>query len=452
MRVVLCKGQFMGPISGSDETIVTYATQLRAANHQPTVLLMYPHAADDQYYLRLRQADVPVHTIASAGMQASLSTGRKLAAGLLRTFPPTHDFMRGKMQQISTRVAGRYFNECREYFARCKADVVHVMTPDPSAMVLIRAAHESNIPVLYQELGTPYQPPAFAAYYKQFVSVLPLCAELAALSPNLARECRQQLPYSPPLSVLPVIADDLLDARELTRKLSDQVTFGFAARLERLKGPLVLVEAFASVCRQFVNSFLKIAGVGSQGSRAVAQAKAAGIAHCCDFPGAYTSVAGKRDFMSSLDVFVLPSLTEGTPNGIVEAMSCGLPVIASAIGGVTDMLTPETGLLVPPGEPKALADAMNRLAADRDLRERMGRAARQRYEDVFSPRAVQPLLLDIYRRVAASRQSTIAVATPNFDVDLHPWSSFDATPQSYSLTDGRSQLIARATDQINMES
>lgn len=451
MRIVLCKGQFMGPVSGADETIVTYATQLRVANHHPTVLLMYPYAADNQYYTRLESAGVPVHTIASAGVHASLSTGRKLAAGILKAFPPSQRLVRRKAQKISTRVAGRYFRECCEYFARSKADVVHVITPDPSAMVLIRAAHESGIPVLYQELGTPYQPPAFAAYYQQFVSVLPLCSEMSALSPSLARDCREQLPYSLPLSVLPVIAEDLLDAHVPSPKPHDSVTFGFAARLEHLKGPLVLVEAFASVCRGFVNTSLKIAGVGSQRQRAVANARAAGIAHCCDFIGAYTSVEGKSAFMRSLDVFVLPSLTEGTPNGIVEAMACGLPVIASAIGGVTDMITPETGLLVPPGEPTALAEAMNRLAADRGLRERMGRAARRRYEDIFSPEAVWPLMLNTYRRIAASRHPGTAGAAPNFGADLHPWGSRDVMPEPYGPPDVRLQIISPSTDNINAE-
>ncbi|MBC8031496.1 MAG: glycosyltransferase [Pyrinomonadaceae bacterium] len=423
MRILLCKGQFMGPISGSDETLVTYATQLQSAGEQPTVLLMFPPAPDDQYYVRLKEAGVPVHTIASTRMHSSLNRGRKLAAGLLRTFPASRRLVRGRAQQLSTRVADRYFKECCDYFSQCRADVVHVMTPDPSAMVMIRAAHESSIPVLYHELGMPYHPPAFASYYKQFVSALPFCSEVAALSPSLIQECLEQLPYRRPISVLPVIAEDLFDARDSEAKLTDRVTFGFAARVERLKGPHVLVESFAVVASRFRNSFLRVAGVGTQLQRAVRQAEAAGIARRCDFPGAYTKVEEKRAFMQSLDVFVLPSLTEGTPNGIVEAMACGLPVIASAVGGVTDMITRETGLLVPPGEPAALANAMALLAGDRALRERMGRAGRLRYEEVFSPQSVLPLMLNTYRRVAASRHPRSAGVALNFRADVHPWSS-----------------------------
>lgn len=451
MKIVLCKGQFMGPISGSDETLVTYATQLQAANHQPTVMLMYPHAANDQYYTRLKSTGVPVHSIAPAAMQNSLVTGRKLASSLLRAFPPSHRLIRGNAQKISTRAADRYFTECLDYFARSEANVVHVMTPNPSAMVLIRAAHESGIPVLYQELGTPFQPPAYAAYYEQFTSALPLCSELAALSPSLMRECRQQLPHRLPLSILPIIAEDLCDARKPYRRSSEGVTFGFAARLEYLKGPLVLVEAFASIYKSFPDSFLKIAGIGSQRQKMVAKAKSSGVAHRCDFLGAYTDVEGKRDFMQSIDVFVLPSLSEGTPNGIVEAMACGLPVIASAIGGVTDMITPETGLLVPAGEPAALADAMNRLAADRNLREQMGRAARRRYEEVFSPGVVLPLMLNTYRRIASGKQSKGAYAAPDFSAELHPWSAYHVPPEPDTSPVSRSRISAAFNGQLDME-
>ena len=430
MRIVLCKGQFMGPISGADETLVTYATQLRAAGHHPSVLLMYPHAAGDQYYARLRGAGVPVHAVAHASVQTSLKAGRKLAAGLLRAVPPSRRLVRRRAQNISSRVAARYFGNCRDYFARGGADVAHVMTPDPSAAVMIEAARASGVPVLYQELGTPYHPPAFAAYYEQFVAALPYCSELAALSPSLIRQCREQLPHRLPLSVLPVIAEDLLAGHGPRPASPGGVTFGFAARLEHLKGPLILIEAFASVCGKFADTSLRIAGIGSEQQRAVARAGAAGVADRCDFLGAYTDAEEKSVFMRGLDVFVLPSLTEGTPNCIVEAMSCGLPVIASAVGGVGDMLTPETGLLVPPGEPAALADAMSRLAADRPLRERMGRAARARYEEVFSPRAVLPLMLNTYRRLASGGRPAPADAPRTFGPDLHPWSSFAVTPET----------------------
>ncbi len=232
----------------------------------------------------------------------------------------------------------------------------------------------------------------------------------------------KQLTCSTPLSVLPVMTEDLLEEQEISRRSPDTVTFGFAARLEHLKGLLVLIEAFASLYKSSANSFLKIAGIGSQQQQAASRIKKAGVATRCQLIGAYDQVKEKTAFMRSLDVFVLPSLTEGTPNSFVEAMACGLPVIASDVGGIADMVTAQTGILVPPGDSTALAIAMSQLAADQDLRARMGRAARQRYEQVFSPKAVMPVLLSTYERIAATKHQTIATALLSSSINgFHPW-------------------------------
>jgi glycosyltransferase involved in cell wall biosynthesis len=135
--------------------------------------------------------------------------------------------------------------------------------------------------------------------------------------------------------------------------------------------------------------------------------------NCCDFVGHYTSSEGRSAFFQSLDLFVLPSFAEGTPNSVIEAMAAGLPVIATRIGGLPDLVTDQTGILVDPGNGDALARAMQRLAADRALRERMGRAARRRYESLFSSEAVMPLLLRTYRQLVREQE------TPS--PERHPW-------------------------------
>ena len=122
--------------------------------------------------------------------------------------------------------------------------------------------------------------------------------------------------------------------------------------------------------------------------------------------------------MRSLDVFVMPSFTEGTPNSIVEAMAHGIPIIASQVGGVPDMIGADAGVLVPPGDADALAQAMLRLARDRDLRQTMGQAAYERYQRYFSPGAVLPLMLQTYQRVSGNGHY---VAPASGNGHLHPW-------------------------------
>jgi len=417
MRIVLCKGQLYGPISGSDETLVTYASELLKAGHDVSVLLIYLHAEEDQYYQRLLEAGVSVSWMASNLAHTSMGAGRKF----FDTLPGLKQFFRRRAQRVDTLMAGRYYGPCREFLEKQNADIVHVMTPDPNAMVIIRASHDAGIPVIYQELGIPYHPPDFEAHYRQFTSVVPLCSEIVALSPKLIKHCREKLPAPRALSVLPIMCDEFVNGNGASHRENDKITFGFAARMEELKGPMVLMNAFATAYQQCPDICLNIAGDGSQRQKIAARAKALSIAGRYRYHGVYTHPKERHAFMQSVDVFVMPSFTEGTPNSIVEAMSQGKPIIASDVGGIPDMIGDEAGLLVPPGDTDALGAAMLQLARDPRLRERMGKAARLRYQKLFSPEAVVPLVIETYRRVA-NNGSRFAAEDTGIE-NVHPWAN-----------------------------
>ena len=425
MQILLCKGQIYGPISGSDETLVTYASQLKKAGHQVSVLLMYLHGEEDQYYQRLLEAGVPVSWIASNFEHTSMGAGRKLAYQVFNAFPASQRFIRQRTLKVVTGLARRHYRRCREFMQSQKPDVIHVMTPDPSAMIIIQAGHEAGVPIIYQELGIPFHPPNFESYYAQFTSVIPLCVEVAALSPKLIEHCRSKLPLARTLSVLPIMADEGANGRKPRVPPSNRITFGFAARMEELKGPLILMEAFAIAYRTRKDLALNIAGDGSQRQKIAARAKALDVASRYRYHGVYTHPEDGRAFMESLDIFVMPSLSEGTPNSIVEAMACGKPIIASEIGGIPDMIGSKAGILVPPGDAVALANAMTKLAENRELRERMGVAARDRYQKLFSPKVVVPLMLETYERVKNGNHKNGSEVTPN---DLHPWTKQHLIP------------------------
>jgi len=430
MKILFCKNSFAGPLSGADEIVVTYALELKAAGQVPAVLLVHPPAQDDPLAARLRAAEVSLDTLASTTFSASLAAGRRLAIRAMRVWTPASGLIRSNSRKLAHDLVQRYHRACCEYLRRNRPDVVHVITPDPGAVMLIRAAHETGIPVVYQEAGIPFHPPGFEEVYERFVSVLPLCAGVAALSPGLARELCRVVPQLARTHVLPLITQDHNGAT--ARSASQQVTFGFAARLEHLKGPLMLLEAFRIVHQTEAEIELKIAGDGSQRQELLDVSSSLGLAEKCQLVGVYRTLKERSQFMHGIDVFVLPSLTEGTPNAIVEAMSHGKPIIATAVGGVPDMVDSETGILVAPEDVKALAAAMSRLAADPELRRRMGLAARKKYEQLFAPRVVLPLLVDFYQRVvdehAAGNQPShngnkIASPHPN---SVHPWSISEA--------------------------
>lgn len=102
------------------------------------------------------------------------------------------------------------------------------------------------------------------------------------------------------------------------------------------------------------------------------------------------------------DVFVLPTWHEGFPNVVLEAMSAGLPVVATPVGAIPEAIRDgQEGLLVPVRDATALAAALRRLVEDRELRLAMGRRARERAESVFSMDAVTAQLESIYRELLA---------------------------------------------------
>jgi len=416
MKIILCKSHLDGPISGADETLVTYAAQLRKAGQSVSVLLMYLHAEEDQYYQRLLEADVPVSWIASNLTQNSLGAGRRLAHRMFYSFPASKHYIRRKTQPVLTAMAERYNRQCRHFFEKEQPDLVHVMTPNAGAAVIIKAAHQVGVPVIYQELGIPYHPPGFD-YYHEFASVLPLCSEIAALSPLLMDHCREELAPQESLSVLPIMSQELVNGDHASHHIEDKIKFGFAARMEELKGPLVLMEALAIACRENSRMYLNLAGDGSQRHKIAARAKALNVAGRYRYHGVYTHPEERRSFMESIDVFVMPSFTEGTPNSIVEAMAHQKPIIASQVGGVPDMLGDEAGLLVPPRDANALAQAMLRLANDPDLRCRMGQAAHERYQKFFSPSVVLPLMIHTYGRLSGNGHCV----THSSNGRVHPW-------------------------------
>ena len=131
---------------------------------------------------------------------------------------------------------------------------------------------------------------------------------------------------------------------------------GCVARLSPEKGIDRLLEAFAGVLRQVPYARLAIAGDGPARGQLEARAHELTLGGAVEFLGYREDVS---PVLGSLDLFVLPSLTEGIPLALLEAMAAGLPVIATAVGGVPEVVEDGTsGMLVPPGDAAALERAM----------------------------------------------------------------------------------------------
>jgi glycosyltransferase involved in cell wall biosynthesis len=128
------------------------------------------------------------------------------------------------------------------------------------------------------------------------------------------------------------------------------------------------------------------------------QARELGVQDCVVFTG---EVEDGQAALAALDVVVLPSGQPEPFGGVViEAMALGRPVVGTAIGGTPEQIEEGvTGLLVPPGDPAALAQALARLFEDAALRTRMGEAARRRFQSHFTFAPFQQKVLDLYREL-----------------------------------------------------
>ncbi len=176
---------------------------------------------------------------------------------------------------------------------------------------------------------------------------------------------------------------------------------GTVGRMQTVKAQPLLAQAFVNALQQqpALRDTLRLVMVGDGPLRAECQAilQQAGVAHLAWLPGARDDVP---EVMRGLDCFVLPSLAEGISNTILEAMACGLPVLATRVGASAELLLEgETGLLVPAGDVTALAHGLCQLVSDRAAAQTMGRAGLERITERFSLSAMVAAYQSVYERV-----------------------------------------------------
>ncbi len=218
------------------------------------------------------------------------------------------------------------------------------------------------------------------------------------------------------------------EARRLLGLPDRGLVIGTVGRLVEIKGQTHLIEAFARLANRLASRMpsghpaphLVLIGDGDLHQQLVSQAMAAGLAVFSDskpapsdratvhFPGLRKDVAA---LLPAFDLFALPSLNEGMGRVLVEAMAMELPCVASRVSGIPDVVVDgETGLLVPPADPAALAEALESLALDPDRARAMGEAGRRRAVPGFSVEEMLRRLESIYREVLADKGIVVPLA------------------------------------------
>ena len=193
--------------------------------------------------------------------------------------------------------------------------------------------------------------------------------------------------------------------RPIPPKRDGVVRLLFLGQLVERKGIHVLVDAFAKACCGA--ELLLVGGDWSAPGypqRLQTMAREAGTEPHIRFENHRTDIGA---LLETADIFVLPSLSEARPRSVIEAMSAGVPVIASATGGLPSLVTHErTGLLVPPGDVDHLAGALNRLIQSAAVRKRLGDAGRESVEQQCRPDRTAREYVALYRRTIERQPAT----------------------------------------------
>lgn len=216
---------------------------------------------------------------------------------------------------------------------------------------------------------------------------------------------RRESPFSRPLRLIrygvevpPAPAES---GRQQARKdlgiPGESFLWAAVGRLDREKGFDLLIEAFSLLGER--SSALLLVGEGPEKEDLAALALQRGVAHRVVFTGARTDVPR---LMAAADAFVLSSRWEAGPLVVLEAMGAGLPVVATRVGDAGEMVQEgRTGVLVDPGSPRGLSDAMARLMAMGNELRNWGLRGRRRVEELYDFRRVQREMEEYYLRFAA---------------------------------------------------
>jgi glycosyltransferase involved in cell wall biosynthesis len=187
------------------------------------------------------------------------------------------------------------------------------------------------------------------------------------------------------------------DARRALGLPTEGLFAGWVGRVSREKGIDVFIDALASLRDPTIGGVI----LGDGPERAAESARAETLAS-----GRFRWLGAVPDaakYFAAFDLFVLSSRTEGLPMVMLEAMAAGTPVVATSVGGIPDLISPAEGMLVPPEDPKALAEAIRATVLDGDAAAARASAARERQRAHFDVASWSALYEEIYRDLTAAR-------------------------------------------------
>ena len=392
MRIQAVINRYFPAVGGAERQLALLASELRNRNHHISILT------------RHIQRGLPF---------------KETIDGVLVTRLRPSGLGKAANAFIILRIIAYLINHRNDY------DLIHSQTLGPIAIASVLAGKILRKPVILRVAGVGdiarqreyLQVSVYSQFVRRFVVppflwrwILNGAATIVALSQEITEEIRAHKVRAP-LRIIPNGVDtrrycpaSSMQRQNLRHMLNLPVDIPILFTTGRLvagKRLDVLLSAMPHVLAELPDCVLLIAGSGKQQVDSVEttlrqQVRDLGLKKSVFFVGLIDNV---DDYLRASDIFVFPSEKEGMPNALLEAMACGLPAIARDIGGVRDIVSNDTAMLVPSSQAKEFADAVKVLLNNPDRAQELGHRARQHIEVNFSIEAITSQYEALYQEV-----------------------------------------------------
>jgi glycosyltransferase involved in cell wall biosynthesis len=426
----------MQDFGGLEEYAVNLAIGLKQQGHAVSYLSAAAVPLENQYSHRLRANNIPLFQPPPwiSKPASDWPTKEKILRMVMWFFSPitfllgvisaifgrhslkqsltsAHNFLKG---QLMSRVIGHDYRKVLGsilltwWRVRWRPDILHIQGYTTTLLFAIDWAHVNHLAVVYEEHQTP--DPQFN-WWKGFEHTINKADRAIAVSEKSAQGLREVCGVTRPIVVRgPLLSDPFASGWKKDNKLQNGngIVITTLARLYVTKGLTYLLDTAALVKKTYPNVEFKVYGEGKLREELMAKAASLGLDGEKIFMGAFTTREELIRIMTNTDIFLLPSVLEGQPLVVVEAMAFGCPIVTTNVGGIPELIQDNVnGFLCPPQSPGCLADKIKLMIDDPALRQRLGDAARKSYEQSpFQPRAVSSYFIAVYSEVLEERKKS----------------------------------------------
>ena len=429
----------MQDFGGLEEYAVNLAIALKKQGNEVSYLSCAWVAPENQYPRRLKASAIPLIQPPKwiSDLASNWSTKEKALRWVMIALSPlacmlgvalsllkhrsfteaqtsAYNFLKGKIMNATLGRddrprLGRWL--LKRWRANWRPDILHIQGYTTTLLFAIEWAHSCRLPVVYEEHQTP--DPQFN-WWNGFESKINLADRVIAVSEKSAQALREICRVTRPIVVQgPLLPDPFASGwhKEYQRRVYRTLTITTVARLYVTKGLTFLLDAAALVKKNHPEVEFKVYGDGDLRVELLAKARRLGLDGEKMFPGAFASRDELTRIMESTDIFLMASVLEGQPLAVAEAMAYGCPIVTTNVGGIPELIKDGVnGLLCPPENPECLAKKIELLIADPGLRESLGRAAREYYEQsAFEPRSVGEHFTSVYGAVLEERKMHVGM-------------------------------------------